>query len=99
MDFDDIPMDNVPTLSEQDEAALAEQMRIEQEAASIHIKSEQDIQLDCLNQLLTTCKLNSWEKGFCESCQSWLQKSVNSKLSYKQRDVLTKVFEKYSPTA
>lgn len=97
MDFDDIPMDNIPTMSEEAEAALALMQQQEQEALSIRAKTEQEIQLDWLNQLLTTCKLNSWEKGFCESCQTWLSKSVTNRLSYKQKDVLLKVFEKYSP--
>lgn len=95
MDFEDIPMDDVPSMSEEDELKLQVLRQQEQEAAAIKSKTEQEIQLDWLNQLITSSSLNSWERGFCTSCEQWLQKSVTNRLSYKQKDVLLKVFEKY----
>ena len=96
-DFEDIPMDNVPTLTKEDEDAVFTQQMEEDayEQAIQRMQKEQETHLDELYQLLTTSSLNSWERGFCESCHSWLSKSPANRLSVKQKEVLAKTVAKH----
>ena len=47
-------------------------------------KTEQEIQLDQMDQLLKSRKCNTWERGFCDSCIAYLKSKRDAKLSYKQ---------------
>lgn len=92
----DSPMDDIPTLSEEAEAAMALQYEQEEEAKKLASKTDTEIQIDQLYDLLDNAKLNSWEIGFCTSCLSWLEKNpLLNKLSFKQKDVLGKTVSKY----
>jgi len=61
-------------------------------------ETDREIQIDSLEQLLSAKVCNTWERGFCDSCLSWLKSKADAKLSYKQKDVLTKTLFKYSMT-
>ena len=104
IDFEDIEMDNVPTLSEQAEADLIRFNQLEEaklitealeEQAALAPKTEQEIMADQIHQLLDSARLSSWERGFCESTSAYLANHPNNKLSYKQKDVLAKMVNKY----
>jgi len=58
-------------------------------------KTDKEIQIDHLEQLLSYNKINSWERGFCTSCLTWLQSKPDAQLSYKQKDVLGKTVSKH----
>ena len=92
-DFDNIPMDNVPTVS--DAEAYEEYMDEEEAKAEAASKTESEQAIEDLEALTSSSKLNSWERGFCESCLLWLNRHPANKLSYKQKDVLTKTYNKH----
>lgn len=66
-----------------------------EDSVAIEKKSDKEIQIDHLEQLLSYSKINSWERGFCTSCLTWLQSKPDAQLSYKQKDVLGKTVSKY----
>jgi len=94
----DSPMEDIPTLSEKEEALMTKMIEAEQEyeAAADAFKTDQDIQLDNIDQLLRTCSLSSWERGFCTSIEAYLKAKIGNRLSFKQKDVLANLVEKYS---
>jgi len=92
----DSPMEDIPTMSERDEDAYNAHMNAIAEAASLAVKTDTEIQIDQLHDLLANAKLNSWESGFCQSCLAWLEKNpAINRLSFKQKDVLGKTVSKH----
>jgi hypothetical protein len=59
-------------------------------------KTDSEIQIDQMEQLLSSKRCNTWERGFCDSCLLYLKSKPNAQLSYKQKDVLAKTWDKYS---
>lgn len=82
--FENIPMDNIP---EPDDTEFEKVVPTKQ--------TDEELQMDQLNQLLSSSVLNSWERGFCGSCLLWLKSKPGNQLSYKQKAVLAKTVEKH----
>ena len=59
-------------------------------------KTDSEIQIDQMEQLLSSKRCNTWERGFCDSCLRYLRSKQGAQLSYKQKDVLAKTWAKYS---
>lgn len=59
-------------------------------------KTDSEIQIDQMEQLLASKRCNTWERGFCDSCLRFLKSKRDAQLSYKQKDVLAKTWAKYS---
>lgn len=79
----DIPMDSVDDMPEKEEEP-------------VEAKTDAMIQIEHMNQMLASKQLSSWETGFCQSCVTWLSKDpYKNYLSYKQKDVLAKLVDKY----
>lgn len=91
-DFENIPMDNVPLMKEDISFEDDDLTTVQPEADK---KTDKDIQIDQLEQLLSYRGINSWERGFCGSCLNWLKSKPEAQLSYKQKDVLAKTVDKH----
>lgn len=82
----DVPMDSIPTVNDLD---------VREEEPTMP-KTDAEIQIEHMAQMLASGQLSSWETGFCQSCTKWLAADpYKNYLSYKQKDVLGKLVTKY----
>lgn len=58
-------------------------------------KTDKEIQIEQMEELLSSRKCNSWERGFCDSCLAYLRSKDTAQLSFKQKYVLEQTVKKY----
>ncbi len=84
--------------AKQQQTAALETSRKNVEAQQQHReeqkRSEREIQLDNLEELIHSEETSNWEKTFCHSVKGWLNKSIYNTMSYKQFAVYQKLVDK-----
>jgi len=88
--MDAFDVDDIDGINTTDEDRVATRDALDRDT-----KTDKEIQIDNLEQLLSYSKINSWERGFCTSCLTWLKSKPDAQLSYKQKDVLGKTVAKH----